>query len=215
MKNRIHEIRTKAGLSMEALAQRIGTTRATIMKLEKGHMNLTTNWMERIAKGLGCSPLELISSARAMLPIIGHIAADQKITLLKQLEEKTAQLRDSSKKGKFSHRTQLDSDKFDMVEGPPGTDKDLVALRVKGDSLLPFLPSGSLLFLKEQPQPLNTCLNKLCMVKPKGAKPVLRILKRGYGYDQFNLVSLTGVITENAPVEWAISVDHISLNTEE
>lgn len=60
--NNIRLIRKERALSMESLAERIGTTRATIMKLENGDMQLTTTWMERLADGLRCTPIDLIST---------------------------------------------------------------------------------------------------------------------------------------------------------
>lgn len=60
MENRIKELRLKADLSQEDLAKKVGTTRATIMKLEKGTMQLTADWMQKIADGLGCDWTELL-----------------------------------------------------------------------------------------------------------------------------------------------------------
>jgi ribosome-binding protein aMBF1 (putative translation factor) len=61
MQNRIREFRQAADMSMEELANKVGTTKATIMKLEKGDMQLTTRWIEKIARGLGRNPIDLIS----------------------------------------------------------------------------------------------------------------------------------------------------------
>lgn len=50
--NRIRELREKAGLSAERLADRVGTTQATISRLETGARRLTVSWMRRIADAL-------------------------------------------------------------------------------------------------------------------------------------------------------------------
>lgn len=60
MENRIKEHRLRLGLSQEQVADRAGTTRATIMKLEKGQMNLTTSWMNRLGKALHCEPMQIM-----------------------------------------------------------------------------------------------------------------------------------------------------------
>jgi len=61
MQNRIKEFRKRANLSQQKLADMSGTTAATIMKLEKGDMQLTTVWIERISAALRINPLDLIS----------------------------------------------------------------------------------------------------------------------------------------------------------
>lgn len=62
MENRIRELRESVGLSQEELGRKIGTTRATISKLEKGNMNLTQWWMVRLANGLGCTPATILTA---------------------------------------------------------------------------------------------------------------------------------------------------------
>ncbi len=61
MKNRIREIRRAQGLTLQKLGDRIGTTPQQIHRLEKGNRRLTTDWMERVASGLGVHPTELIA----------------------------------------------------------------------------------------------------------------------------------------------------------
>ncbi len=62
MKNRIKEFRRSmpGRMSQEKLGEKIGVTKATISKLEKGEQGLTQEYMEQIAKVLGRKPHELI-----------------------------------------------------------------------------------------------------------------------------------------------------------
>lgn len=62
MKNRIKELRDARKMSLEELATAIGdsTTASTIHKLETGAMKLTTEWIEKIGRGLGIDPIEVI-----------------------------------------------------------------------------------------------------------------------------------------------------------
>jgi len=62
-RNRIAEFRKRQGLSQEALADRLGTGRSTIVKLEHGTLRLKQDWMERLAKALHCKPYELLPDA--------------------------------------------------------------------------------------------------------------------------------------------------------
>ena len=61
MKNRIKELRRGAGLTLQKLADVIGTTPQQINRLERGDRRLTTEWMERVASGLDVHPTELIA----------------------------------------------------------------------------------------------------------------------------------------------------------
>jgi phage repressor protein C with HTH and peptisase S24 domain len=60
MANRIREFRERARLSMQALADRAGTTASQINKLEKGERRLTVDWMVRLARALEIDPKELV-----------------------------------------------------------------------------------------------------------------------------------------------------------
>lgn len=59
--NRIAELREQAQLSQEELAEKAGTTHATIGRLENGKMYLSSKWVWPIAKALKCHPGELFA----------------------------------------------------------------------------------------------------------------------------------------------------------
>jgi transcriptional regulator with XRE-family HTH domain len=63
MKNRIRELRERAGLSQAQLAELVGTTQAQIARLEKGERRLTVDWMARIARALMLRPSDLLPNA--------------------------------------------------------------------------------------------------------------------------------------------------------
>lgn len=61
--NRIRELREAYGLTSDELAERVGTSGAQIRRLEQGVRRLTTDWMERLAEALQCSPADFIVHA--------------------------------------------------------------------------------------------------------------------------------------------------------
>lgn len=76
----IKRLRKERSLTQEGLAARISeeVSIATISKLEKGQMALTTEWIDRIAKALGVTRHDVIASQASpvrFVPIIGLIAA--------------------------------------------------------------------------------------------------------------------------------------------
>ena len=61
--NRIAEWREKRGMGQQELADLVGSTQATISRLEKNKQDLTLEWMLRLAPALGCNPVDLLGTA--------------------------------------------------------------------------------------------------------------------------------------------------------
>jgi transcriptional regulator with XRE-family HTH domain len=59
-KNNIKWLREEAGLSQEKLAILANTTSQQIGRLEKSQRRLTQEWMQTLAKALGCHPSDLL-----------------------------------------------------------------------------------------------------------------------------------------------------------
>jgi transcriptional regulator with XRE-family HTH domain len=59
--NRINELRRMAGLTQEALANLLGTSKMNVSRYETGKQDLTIDWMRRFAEALGCEPAEILS----------------------------------------------------------------------------------------------------------------------------------------------------------
>lgn len=58
METRIAELRNKAGLTQEALAEKAGVTRQTIISLERGRYNPSLDLAYRITLALGQKRIE-------------------------------------------------------------------------------------------------------------------------------------------------------------
>lgn len=67
--NRIAKVRKEKGLSQADLAEKVGSHWITISKLERGVMQLTDSWRERIGLALGVDPWDLVPGARQLPPI--------------------------------------------------------------------------------------------------------------------------------------------------
>jgi phage repressor protein C with HTH and peptisase S24 domain len=73
--NRLKALREQAGLSMQALAERVGTSAPQINKLEKGERRLTVDWMARLAPALGVEIRDLLPEPATARPLPGGEAA--------------------------------------------------------------------------------------------------------------------------------------------
>lgn len=60
LKNRIKEERLKQGFSQKKLADLIGTSQQQIDLLEKDERKVSLEWLDKISKGLGISPIALL-----------------------------------------------------------------------------------------------------------------------------------------------------------
>lgn len=84
IENCIKDIRKKKGLTQVQLAQKLGISQGAIQKLETGERGLDLDWMDKIARALGCEPWELLP--HSMQPKIDQ--NDLKlIALLKELNK--------------------------------------------------------------------------------------------------------------------------------
>lgn len=78
MQNNIKQIRKARGLTLEALAERLSSTKQHIGRLEKSK-RLTTLWLERFAKALDCSVQDIIGEAGE--PILEFTSDETKLVL--------------------------------------------------------------------------------------------------------------------------------------
>ena len=61
--NRIRELRLVQGWSQQRLADAVGVSKVTISDLERGQMQLTLDYMRRLAEPLGCNAADLLPLA--------------------------------------------------------------------------------------------------------------------------------------------------------
>ncbi|MBT2748276.1 helix-turn-helix transcriptional regulator [Lysobacter sp. ISL-42] len=76
--NRIRELREARRLSLEELADLVGTSNQQISHLENGRRRLTVDWLQRIGGALGCHPWALVCLKESE----NDAAAPQEILLL-------------------------------------------------------------------------------------------------------------------------------------
>lgn len=206
MKNRIKDIRLAKNMSQQKLADASGTTKATIMKLEKGDMGLTTSWMERLSAGLGCSPFELIGSKEIQVPVIGTVGAGGGICPIDDMPLLQAVSNAHIAKDQGA-RDQINCD---FVAAPPDASPDVVAVRVRGDSMLPFMPDGTIVYYRQRHGNFSECLNKLCVVMLKSGEAMLKILKKSPEYGRYTLMSFNASTIDDVELEWVAKVEHVT-----
>jgi len=75
MTTRIREVRKRRSLTLQALAERVGTTPQTIQRLETNNMTVSVDWLLRIAEALDLSPADLldVEHQRRVLRYLGDV----------------------------------------------------------------------------------------------------------------------------------------------
>ena len=73
-RNRIAAERKARGMTQQQLADAVGAHWITISKLERGHIKLTTDWLEKLAKPLGVRTMDLLPEASS--PAFGLVLSD-------------------------------------------------------------------------------------------------------------------------------------------
>lgn len=74
MQKKLRKLRRDAGLTLVALAERVGTSAQQISRLEAGDRRLTPEWARRLAFAIGCPVSDLM--AEVVGPNLGQFVED-------------------------------------------------------------------------------------------------------------------------------------------
>lgn len=180
MANNLKGLRIKSGLTQDALAERMGTTKNQLVKLENGSRGLSRKWIEQAAKALGVPNSAIIDDQeplavphistprpdasypmplefpRRRLPVFGHAAGG--------LEQD----------GKFI----LNGMKVADVLCPPELEhvKDAFAVYMHGDSMRPAFRPGDTLYI-DPSRPVTAGDEVLVQIKGEEDEPPYGFVK--------------------------------------
>ena len=131
----LKERREELKLSQEEVAQAIGVTKATVSKWEKGDIaNMKRDKISQLSKVLKVSPLsilgmeEVTNEKRVLIPILGTINCGNPILAEENIEGYQEEIEDTLPNGKLFY------------------------LKTKGDSMVPTIPLGSKVMIRQQPE---------------------------------------------------------------
>ncbi|GGF22629.1 repressor [Aliidongia dinghuensis] len=155
MSNRLKEFRARAGLSMQALAERVGTTASQINKLEKGERRLTLDWMARLATALGIEAGDLLPTTPSTPPAAPRPPAPTPRS--EAAPGPTPPARDprdlipvrSAARGGIEQEMFLDDGPIDYIARPHSLRhvRDAYSIYMVGESMIPRFRPGQLLHI--------------------------------------------------------------------
>ena len=186
MSNRIRQWRKRRKLTLEKLAERLGTSAGHLHKWETGKVSITLDRLGDVAEALGCSLVDLIDGL-ARVPVVGRVGAGSMVDSI-----------DDYPLGEAERK----------VRCPTGLDpQQTVAVEVIGDSMLPIEEEWLLFYTRNYDGVPVECLGKLCVVQlaDDGPRYVKRI-KLGRKPGMFNLYSTNAREMEDIPLSWAAPV---------
>jgi transcriptional regulator with XRE-family HTH domain len=192
--DRIRAIRKAHGLNQTEFAEAVGATQSTVTRWEKGSIpngqalqkiaDFANTTVERL---MGTD--DLAATPGNMIPVVGFVGAGASILPY-----------DDFPKG----------DGLDHVERPPFVKGQVVAVEVRGDSLLPVAENGwRLIYAGDQSLVDSEILNRLCVVQLTDGRAMVKRVMRGSQTGCYHLLSTNAPMIENAQLEWAAPVKAI------
>ena len=192
---RLEWARKKAGFRFASAAARsLGVPEQTYLAHENGHRGVPVDAGQHYARRFRVSFGWLMAnegkpSDRDVVPVTNYVGAGQEVFPI-----------DDSAQG------------YESVDAPPGVVGDVVAARVRGDSMLPQLRDGWLIFWRRDTHEgvPTECINELCVVKVAGEGPTLvKIVRSGGKAGFYRLESHNAEPRDNVKIEWAARVTDI------
>lgn len=178
---------TKPGKTNTALAAKLGIPQSRVSEMRKGTRSIKTTEIAIIAEYIDEPiPSELISTQiSTKVPVVGYVGAGSEIYSI-----------DDHEKGGG----------LDYVDAPPGgISKSSVALIVRGDSMLPVLEDGDIIYYDRQDNGEFTHLiGKNCVVRLQDGRTFVKKLQFSNGSYWLHSHNADPII--DPKIEWAARV---------
>jgi len=182
MDNNIKKIRESKGIQQNEFAEMLGIHVTNLNRIERGKSSPSTVRLAQIARLLDVEITDLVSNDPKPheVPVVGYIGAGAEI--MPEFE-------------------QVPPEGIYSVTLPFAVPDDMIALEVKGDSMLPRYDDGDVVVVyREQRRPLETFFGSEAAVKTTEGKRYLKqILKGSRGV---NLFSWNAKPIENVMLDW-------------
>jgi transcriptional regulator with XRE-family HTH domain len=189
---RIKNLRKSLKLNQSEFAKLLNTSQPTVSRWETGLFKpQDTQFITRMASLARVSIAEFRYGKDEnvlKIPVIGNVSVGGSVKL-------------------FSNMPEIQN--VEMVPSAEGVgDEPMVALRVLGDSMMPLLRHGWLLFFHQEKDGVpDDCFGRLCVVRIADHGPIyVKDVIRGSRKNTFLLNSVTSAPMDDVRLEWAARV---------
>lgn len=190
-KNNIAQIRKAAVLSQDDLAERIGTTRNNLGKLERGERRLNQDWINKIAAACKVRPQDVLVAQEGEEPkvsVVGFVGAGGEIIF-----------EDAFAKGNALYE----------VGALPGMEADgLIGLEVRGDSMYPAIRDGHIAFFRRDgwDHVEDDALRDWAVCRLDDGRTLLKEVRLSAEPGKYDLISTNAPPIERVGLAWATPV---------
>jgi transcriptional regulator with XRE-family HTH domain len=191
--HRVKGLRKQKGLTQQEFAAKLGVTQPTVHRWEKGAFTPDDKMLEVLSDMAGVPTAVFrygeVRVGRRVIPITGYVGGGGEVSALT----------DSS----------TGNDAED-VEAPADSGLYMVAIKVRGDSMLPRYGDGDILFYGRDPglggvDPA-ACVGRDCVVKLVNGPTLVKRVAQGGARNTYLLMSFVAEPIINVRLEWASPV---------
>ncbi|NVP56063.1 XRE family transcriptional regulator [Mycoplana rhizolycopersici] len=181
MGNNLKNLRIQSNLTQEEAADEVGVSKSQYVKLERGERRLTADYIGRLAKAFGVRPADILEgSTPDTVPLMGYIGAGAEI--MPEFE-------------------QVPPEGIEQIHVPFPLPDEMVAFRVRGDSMLPVYKNGATVIVyREQKRPLDAFYGEDAAVRTADGRRFIKTIMKGIS--GVNLMSWNAAPIENVHLEW-------------
>lgn len=178
----------ETGWSKAEFARRAGVPYDSLTKYLDGKVKQPRgDILQKLARALEIEPLWLEKGISQdtpvrMVPLKGYIGAGQHVEALEHGPDET--------------------------EAPADSHPDTVAAQIRGDSQMPFLQDGWIIYWSLT-RPASSMLNQLAVVQLADGRIMVKTLRNGSQPGLFTLTSFNAADIVDVPVDWAAKIDWI------
>lgn len=168
------------GIKPTTLSLQVGTNRTLVKNLLETTGDVQLGTLRKLSSALEVPVSDLVAQRR--ISVVGYIGAGGEIIFEDMGEE-------------------------DTVLRPPGISGTLIALIVRGSSMLPKYKDGDIIYIQRTHEGvLPDYFGEDCAVRLVTGETYLKQLMKGSDEGRFTLLSLNAPPIENVEVEWATLV---------
>lgn len=182
MGNMLKSLREARGWTHERAADEMKVSRSQFIKLERGERRLTADYINQAAEAFGVRPADVIDDPEdSIIPLMGYIGAGAEI--LPEFE-------------------QVPPEGLDQIHVPFPLPAEMIALEVRGDSMLPVYKEGHVIVVyKDQKKPVSSFYGEEAAVRTGDGRRFLKTIMRGAG-NAVTLTSFNAGPIENVHLDW-------------
>jgi phage repressor protein C with HTH and peptisase S24 domain len=180
----LKRIMSQKGLKPTTLSQMVGNSKTLVKEILEGNGDIKLSTLVRLAGAMDVDVADLLQKPR--VPIAGYIGAGGQVAFEDMGEDIAPDC---------------------TVMHPPGLSGKLVALMVRGDSMLPKYKDGDIIYIqRDHDGVLPDYIGEDCAVRVSTGETYIKQLAYGSREGLFTLRSLNAADIEDVEIEWATPI---------